>query len=184
MGSVCQPPQVRLFAGLLTGDAALLPQVIRALEAEHGPADQISPIWPFTASHYYREELGDDVVRQFVFFEHLINVERLPAVKLGTNAIEQAFCDRLGRCPDRRPVNIDPGYMSLGKLVLATTKDYTHRLFLGDGIFGEVTLRFHAGRWQPWPWTYADYAGPTYHAFLLEARERLKTRLREERPAC
>ena len=142
-----------------------------------GAVDLASPVWPFNASDYYRDELGDSVFRRFLFFEDLIDIERLSDIKTRTNKIERDFCDRMGRLRDRRPVNIDPGYMTLSKLVLATTKDYSHRLYLREGIYAEVTLRYHGGRWQPWPWTYADYAADTYVTFLAEARDCLKQQL-------
>jgi hypothetical protein len=79
-----------------------------------------------------------------------------------------------------RPINIDPGLLELGKFLLATTKDQAHRIYLRDGIFAEVTLRYHAGAFEPWPWTYADYRQPCVHEFLLQAREYYRQRLREE----
>ena len=74
-------------------------------------------------------------------------------------------------------MNLDPGLLELGKLILATTKDQAHRIYLRDGIFAEVTLRYHAGAWQPWPWTYADYREPALAEFLQEAREVYRMRL-------
>lgn len=177
MGTLKPPPRAKLFVGMLTGDAAWFDAAQEALVAAYGPVDQATAVWPFTASHYYRAELGDNVLRRFLFFETLIGVEDLPAIKRHTNEIESAFCTRAGRPAECRPINLDPGYLTLSKVVLATTKDYSHRLYLDQGIFGEVTLRFQAGRWQPWPWTYADYAVDTYHQAFLDARNRLKTSL-------
>ncbi len=174
MGTPKPPPQAKLFVGMLTGEAIWFDAAQEALVAAYGPVEQATAIWPFTASNYYRAELGDHVLRRFLFFETLIAVPELPAIKRHTNEIEAALCVRAGRSTDCRPINLDPGYLTLSKVVLATTKDYSHRLYLDQGIFGEVTLRFQAGRWQPWPWTYADYAADTYHAAFLEARNRLK----------
>jgi hypothetical protein len=183
MGAVTSPQPVKLFAGLLAGDESLLHEARVVLEAEYGPADLVSPIWPFTASAYYRDELGEHPQRQFVFFETLIDVARLPAIKRRTNDIEHEVCDRHGRPRHQRPVNIDPGYMTLSKLVLATTKDYSHRLYLDGGIYAEVTLRYHDHRWHPWPWTYRDYAGDTYADFFERARSRLKQQIAGSSPA-
>jgi hypothetical protein len=174
MGVIKPVPRAKLFVGMLTGDPAWFDAAREVLVGRYGPIEQATPDWPFTASDYYREELGDVVRRRFFFFETLIEVSDLPAIKHHTNQIETEFCTRLGRPADRRPINLDPGYLTLSKVVLATTKDYGHRLYLGEGIYGEVTLRFAAGRWQPWPWTYADYAAETYHPAFLEARDRLK----------
>ncbi len=174
MGAATSPKPVKLFAGLLAGDEHLLREARTVLAGEYGPVDLVSPIWPFTASAYYRDELGQHPLRQFLFFETLIDVARLPAIKLRTNDLEHQFCNRHGRPHDRRPLNIDPGYMTLSKLVLATTKDYSHRLYLDRGVYAEVTLHYHDHRWRPWPWTYRDYAAGTYAAFFESARSRLK----------
>jgi hypothetical protein len=74
-------------------------------------------------------------------------------------------------------VNLDPGYVSLSKLVLATTKDYSHRIYVGSGMYAESALHFENGQWTAWPWTYPDYAGPRYHAFFGHVRELYKAKL-------
>lgn len=174
MGILRPQSKNKLIVGLLSGDADLLREAERRLVKEFGPVDLRSECWPFEFTDYYRDELGDQILRQFVSFERLISAERLAEIKRLTNDIEQ----QLGRdsLSDRpgRPVNIDPGYLTLAKLVLATTKDQAHRIYLERGILAEVTLRFADGRWQPWPWTYPDYAAPTYHPFFNKVRELLK----------
>lgn len=177
MGAIRPPKRAKLFTGLLTGDADLLVMAQRRLVEHFGPIEMQSDVWPFDATDYYESELGSDVKRQFVFFRELVSVERLAEIKRLTNAIEERICDDLARPRTLRPVNIDPGYITLSKLVLATTKDHAHRLYLHRGIYAEVTLRFEAGRWRPWPWTYPDYAADTYHAAFTQARDRLKTQL-------
>ena len=96
-----------------------------------------------------------------------------------TNALEIRLCNDLALPQEARPVNIDPGYLTLFKLVLATTKDSAHRLYLQSGIYAEVTLRYQNSRWQPWPWTYPDYAADTYYGFFERARELYKGQLSE-----
>ena len=103
---------------------------------------------------------------------------RLPDVKLRTNALERDLAGS-GTYAEERPLNLDPGLLALGKFLLATTKDQAHRVYLRDGIFAEVTLRYHAGAWEPWPWTYADYRLPEVHAFLRQARDLYRQRLRD-----
>ena len=100
------------------------------------------------------------------------------ATKLLTNALEQRLA-AAGRFPELRPLNLDPGHLSLGKFLLATTKDQAHRIYLREGIYAEVTLRYQEGAFEPWPWTYADYREPGVRAFLKEAREFYRRRLRE-----
>ncbi len=168
MGTARQPAPAKLFAGLLARDAEGLTAAADLLEREFGPIDLRSDIWPFDATTYYLDELGERIVRQFVSFEALVAIERLPDIKLRTNELE--------RGPDGvRWVNIDPGYLTLSKVVLATTKDYSHRLYLRDGIYAEVTLRYESGAWRPGPWTYRDYASGQYFDFFKRVREMLNS---------
>src|SRR5581483_1463708 len=88
-----------------------------------------------------------------------------------------------GRYPEARPLNLDPGLLSLGKFLLATTKDQAHRIYLRDGIFAEVTLRFEARSFEPWPWTYADYCLPSVREFLNRARDCYRRQLKTARGA-
>ncbi len=177
MGAIRPPQRAKLFAGLLTGDTDLLALARRKLEKHFGGADCQSEIWPFTATDYYQPELGPDVRRRFLFFEELISIERLAQIKRLTNDIEHRICDDLALPHTARPVNIDPGYITLSKLVLATTKDHAHRIYLQQGIYAEVTLRFEAGEWKSFAWTYPDYAADAYHADFTRARRRLKEQL-------
>jgi len=177
MGSVRPPKQAKLFCGLLSGDVDLLAELRRRLAKQLGPMEAVSEIWPFDCTDYYRDEMGDDIKRQFVVFEELFSVERLPEVKRLTNALEERFTEDLGSPAGIRPVNLDPGYLTLSKLVLATTKDYAHRLYVQAGIYAEVTLRYESGDWRPWPWTYPDYAADTYHPFFRQVREAYKRQL-------
>jgi len=116
--------------------------------------------------------MGAGIKRQFVSFTRLILTEQLPAIKLLTNEIEQDLA-----LNGKRRVNIDPGYLNLAKVVLATTKDYSHRLYLGQGIYGEVTLTYAKGKFNPFPWTYPDYQTQAYRQFFEEIREIYKNQL-------
>ncbi|MBN1136825.1 MAG: DUF4416 family protein [Anaerolineae bacterium] len=173
MGTAREPAPVKLIASLLTGDPTLLPRVRATLVCAFGPTDLESEILAFDHTDYYAAEFGSDLRRQFVTFERLIAPEDLAAVKRQTNELEQSFAQQ-----GRRLVNIDPGYVSLSKLVLATTKDHAHRLYLGQGVYGEVTLTYQQGRFHPWPWTYSDYASDRYCALFVEIRRRYKAQLR------
>ncbi|MEE9295038.1 MAG: DUF4416 family protein [Phycisphaerae bacterium] len=177
MGTIRPPRRAKLFCGLLGSELDLLALGRRRLAEHFGEIDLQSQVWPFDATDYYEAETGPGIQRQFVFFDNLISVERLAEIKRLTNEIEHRICDDLGLPRSTRRVNIDPGYISLSKLVLATTKDHAHRIYLQQGIFAEVTLRFEKGGWRAWPWTYPDYASETYHAFFTQGRERLKQQL-------
>jgi len=109
--------------------------------------------------------MGKPIFRTFLSFARLIQPEDLVEIKLTTNQIEEELA-----CEGKRRVNLDPGYMQLGKFVLATTKDQMHRLYIGKGIYEEVTLHYQKKSWQPWSWTYPDYASDQYREILLAIR--------------
>jgi hypothetical protein len=178
MGTAREAQPVKLIASLLTGELALLGPVREALARIWGPIDFASPLLPFDHTAYYAVEFGPGLQRQFVTFAMLIPQEDLPRVKRQTNELEADWA-----AAGQRRVNIDPGYVSLGKLVLATTKDHAHRLYLGQGIYGEVTLTYQRGRFRPWPWTYPDYASDEYCALFDGVRTRYKAQLRERAAA-
>ena len=148
------------------------------LEQIYGPVQWSSSPFVFNQTTYYEASMGPDLRKQFFAFRDLVAPERLPDIKLRTNALEDEIAaTRL--YPEARPVNIDPGLLELGKFLLATTKDQAHRVYLRDGISAEVTLRYHAGAFEPWPWTYADYREPAVREFLRTARDYYRGRLRE-----
>lgn len=173
MGQIRQPQPVKLFASLFAGRAELLDEVTMRLAEEFGPVDFRSGILPFDHTDFYAPEFGPALVRRFVTFEPLVDPGDLAAVKRRTNEIEL-----LWTVHGRRQVNIDPGYISAGKVVLATTKDHAHRLYLGEGIYAEVTLHYHKGTFEPWSWTYPDYASSDYIALFNNLRRRYMAQLR------
>lgn len=172
MGTAREPAPVKLIASLLTGELALLAEVKMALVQVYGPIDFESEPLPFDHTDYYAPEFGPGLQRQIVTFERLVDPGDLPAIKCKTNDLEWSLA-----ADDKRPVNIDPGYVSLGKMVLASTKNHAHRLYLGQGIYGEGTLTYQQGRFRPWPWTYPDYASDSYCALFEEIRGRYKAQL-------
>ena len=174
MGTAHEPQPVKLIASLLTGDPALLAGVKEALSEAFGPIDFESELLPFDHTDYYAPEFGPGLQRQIVTFEPLVSPADLPAIKCQTNELEWTWAHH-----DRRQVNIDPGYVSLGKLVLASTKNHAHRLYLGQGVYGEGTLTYQQGHFRPWPWTYPDYASAPYCAMFERIRVRYKAQLRQ-----
>jgi hypothetical protein len=149
------------------------------LETHFGPVGLRSEPFVFDQTSYYEASMGRDLRKRFLAFERLVSPDRLAEIKRQTNTLEGELADA-GIYPEARPLNLDPGLLVLGKFMLATTKDQSHRVYLRDGIFAEVTLRYHAGAFEPWPWTYADYRLPCVHEFLQQAREYYRQRLREE----
>lgn len=171
MGKMRRHPKVKLISGLIAGREEWLEEAKDFLIEEFGPVDLESQIFPFGWTDYYQPEMGKGLLRKFVACEELIGPDRIKGIKIFTNKLE----GRLARDIDskvERPVNIDPGYIAKAKLVLATTKNYSHRIYLGDGIYAEVTLKFEGGIFTPFPWTYPDYKSKGYIEFFNRVRER------------
>ena len=157
---------VKLIVGMFTAQERLFETARSELSESYGSVDHLSPVWPFDFTDYYAEEFGENLLRQFLSFAKLTDPARLPETKLHTNDLEQRFV-----ADDRRQINLDPGYIDLSKLVLATTKNHQHRIYLGQGIYGEVTLRFTTKSFRPWDWTYPDYHTDHYISFFNDVRE-------------
>jgi len=157
MGRVREPSPVKLVVSVFGRDRTLLESAPGTLAASFGPIDFASEYLPFDHTDYYTAEFGAGLQRQILAFRNLIAPGSLAQVKRTTNELECSWMQG-----DRRLLNLDPGYISLSKLVLATTKDYSHRLYLGQGIYGEVTLHYRHGAFHPWEWTYPDYASERY----------------------
>ncbi len=127
----------------------------------------------FKETTYYEDDMGAELIKQFLIVEGQFDPQGLAERKLESNRWEEQ-CGELGIYPDKRPLNIDPGYITPIKLVLASTKDRSHRIYLASGIYAEETLFFHDRRWQARPWTYADYQRDDFQEFFTKARGVLK----------
>jgi hypothetical protein len=173
MGQPKTPQPVKLIVSAFAPGDALLAQAREALAAEWGGVDFESELLPFEHTTYYQPEFGAGLVRRIWTLEPLIDPGTLAAVKLRTNELEQRWA-----VEGRRRVNLDPGYLSPAKLVLATTKNHGHRIYLGSGIYAEVTLQYRDGAFCPWPWTYPDYATPRYRELFAALRQRYLRQLR------
>ncbi len=167
MGTPRAPERVKLIIGLMTGDAAILTESKRMLEEIFGRVDYEIPTLDLVHTEYYREEMGDGLKRKFLSFEELRDLETIYDVKLRTNELEKRFLNGA-----LRRVNIDPGYLSLSKVVLFSTKDYSHRIYSGKGVFAEVTLYYKDKTYNPWPWTYPDYKTGAYIDIFNLIRQR------------
>lgn len=156
MGTPREPKPVKLFIALLFTDETLLSRLDEELAVLFGVQDFTSELFPWTLTDYYREEMGSGLRRKFVSFERLVSPDELAQMKLATQSLEASYRWVEGDRHGRR-VNIDPGYLDANKVVLATTKDASHRIYLRSGIYAEATLRFHSGSFQPFDHTYPDY---------------------------
>jgi Domain of unknown function (DUF4416) len=176
MRAMRNPNPVKLFIGILVSDPKLIPQVEGRLAASYGAVDHRCPVIPFAFTTYYQTEMGDRIDRVFFSFERLIQADQLAEIKRQTNDIEGEMMPLLKTV--KRPVNLDPGYLEQAKVILASTKNFYHRIYLGQGIFGEVTMHFKNSSYQFFPWTYPDYQSKEYQEFFLELRRIYRSQLR------
>lgn len=153
MGKTKKPKPAKLFMSLIALEDAVYAQVLKDLAALFGETDYVSGRFPFDWTDYYTKEMGRPLFRRFITFDRLIPVTSLPDVKQNTNQLEETYADVSGN----RSINIDPGYLCLEHVILATTKGYTHRPYLRDGIYADLTLMYRDKSFQPLEWTYPDY---------------------------
>jgi hypothetical protein len=169
MGSVAAPAPVLPIAGVLAASPALLADAQRALAAAVAPIAAVSAAAPWAYSTYYRDEMGAELWRQYLAFAVWMEPEELADLKRLTNALEDDW-----RGPRGRAVNIDPGYLDLVRVVLASTKDAAHRVAIDRGLYAEAALHFVGGRFEPWPYTYPDYADAAAIEFFTQVRDRFR----------
>lgn len=168
MGIAQTPHSVQLFTGLLSQVDGVR-EVEDLLIQKWGPVEDRSPVVPFSYSQYYEDEFGKDLVRWICVFEKNISPEEIMEYKLQSNKIEQDAA--LG---GSRKWNIDPGYIDLDKVVLATTKPATYRIYLGKGIYAQSTLFYKDESFRPWSWTYPDYRDEFSILFFNKTRDKFK----------
>jgi hypothetical protein len=159
---------------LITSDDHLLHQVADVLAGRYGEVDFESDILPFDLSRYYAPEMGEGLFRRFITFRPLIARDALARIKGETIEMEEEFA-----VEGKRRINIDPGYICAEHLILATTKGYTHRPYLGEGIHADLTLIYRDGAFQSLEWTYPDYASPDIREIMQRIRTRYLRGLKE-----
>jgi hypothetical protein len=169
-----EPDPVKLFVSVIAADRGLMAETIGRLAARFGDPDFVSEVLPFDYTDYYSAEMGEGLVRRFVTFERLIRPEELPALKLWTNALEEQFAGGGGA----RRVNIDPGYVAGQHFILATGKGYSHRPYLGRGIYADLTLEYRRESFRPLEWTYPDYRAERTIGMLNALRRRYRMQLK------
>lgn len=175
MGTVKVYPPVKYFTAITFEPTAPVEKAKEWLETIFSDIEDISPCYNFDHfTSYYHEEMGTGLQKQIVSFKSLKPAEILPECKLATNEIESHFLSKRGR-----RLNLDPGYICAAKMILATTKDYDHRLYLHRGIFGDVHLRFRQGHFQPAEWTYPDYRQPQIILFFEQVRKNYLQQLKD-----
>jgi len=157
---------VKLICAAMFSPAADLQSAIADLEKLFGKIDYKSPVYDFTFTDYYKVEMGVGLMKQFLSFEKMIMPDQLADIKNSTIKIEADYSIN-----GKRTVNLDPGYLEESKLVLASTKNFSHRIYLRDGIWAELTLSYAGGKFVPHHWTYPDYQTELAYDFLRKTRE-------------
>lgn len=166
MGAALAFEKEKLILAMLYTDKALAEQMTQQLISEYGECDSISEPYCFSEiSPYYDNEMNGKVYRQILSFRECRDPQELAAIKTHTNALEQSCA-----VDGNRRLNLDPGFISCGRLTLATTKNAGHRIPLQDGIYVELTLFYARNAWHPFPWTYMDFKLPQVQSFLLGVR--------------
>jgi hypothetical protein len=173
MGTIASHPPVLLIVAAFSRYDAALDWARDTIASRWTAIALESPRFDFIETDYYQPTMGTALKKTFFAGQELIEPSRLPELKRAANNWEEEYA-RLARHPEPRPLNLDPGYLTLAKLVLASTKDHAHRVYLSDGIYAEVTLHYQDRRWQHRPWTFPDYRREDYQEFFTQCRQRLK----------
>ncbi|HQO75084.1 MAG TPA: DUF4416 family protein [Candidatus Saccharicenans sp.] len=183
MGKIKQFTPVKLICGLIFSEEVARKKAQDMLLEKFGQADLQSDFFPFNYSHYYEQEMGRNLKRYFLSFQSLIGPEQLPALKHQTNQIEKDLKLFFPALNLSRPVNLDPGYLKASALIMATTKDFAHRIPLTDGIYAHLELLLTKEKVRTLTWTYPDFYQPGYQQFFLEVRKIYLNQLRRLRSA-
>lgn len=172
MAHISYPKPVKLFVGCIFADKQIFEDACCAFSQKYGSIDLVSDIWDFSHTNYYESEMGKNLHKSFITFKDLILPETIKDIKIFSNQLEESFQETR-----QRPINLDPGYVDAAKVILATTKDYNHRIYLGSGIYAEVELFYQQKTYKAWPWTYPDYQFPHYIDFFLGVRKTYRKQL-------
>lgn len=161
---------------VIAGSAGHIAKVLSILAEHYGILDFVSELLAFDYTDYYYAEMGQPLYRRFASFDGLIPQEDLAKIKVKTNLLETE--ESVG---GNRRVNIDPGYLLAERLVLASGKNFTHRIYLSNGIYADLTLIYSDQDYRPLAWTYPDYAEPKVRTWLRALRQKYLLQLRQEK---
>ncbi|MGB5155908.1 DUF4416 family protein [Desulfobacterium sp. N47] len=174
--SIPRPPKpAKLVIGVFLNDKNLLESLQNELIAEFGQVDIISQWFLFDYTSYYEPEMGSPLFRRMFAFNNLIELTSLSQIKIFTNEIEAKYSKS-----GKRIANIDPGYMLHEKFVLATGKNFAHRIYIGNNIYADLTLIYQNGEFQTLPWTYPDYADEKMLSFLKNVRDKYVADIKQD----
>ena len=161
----CNPKPVKLFVGALYAHEDKLTSALERLEEKFSKIDLESTDFPFRVTDYYSEEMGSHITRRFCSFQDLVDPQYLSKAKVFSNSVESMFS-----VDDRRLVNLDVGYVDYDKVVLASAKYGIHKVYIGHGIYADMTLHYEKGKFSPYPWAFMDFKLDDYYEFFLKMR--------------
>ncbi|MFN3740182.1 MAG: DUF4416 family protein [Thermodesulfovibrionales bacterium] len=173
LGKVRQAEKAVLFMAILLNDQELFEEINSLFQKEFGEILFKTLFQDWNWTDYYKEEMGEGLKRAFIFFKNIIDPSELPEIKLKTNKIEERFS-----VSNKRRINLDPGYITPSKVVLASTKNYCHRIYLGKGIYAEITLYYKDNSFKPHIFTYRDYATAETISTFNTVRQMIKDLLK------
>ncbi|MCL4243698.1 MAG: DUF4416 family protein [Candidatus Dadabacteria bacterium] len=175
MSRLKEPKPVRLIMGIIFAPGARIGECVEELARKFGEESYRSGPSPFDGTHYYEEEMGKGLMRVFTAYKRLIPRETIRDVKIFTNEVEKVFSYDGGRT-----INLDPGYIAEEHLILATGKGFSHRPYLGGGVYADLTLMYVNDEWKPLDWTYPDYRKPETMELFTKLRNEYSKQLKEE----
>ncbi len=174
MSSLNQPPPVKLFAGVIYGPSSPVDECLRSLREGIGEIDFSSGDMPFEYTRYYEKEMGPGLGRVIVTFSELIKREELVEIKIFTNKLEKVFSFE-----NKRTINIDPGYIAQEHIILATGKGFSHRPYLGRGVYADLALIYVNDDFKRLEWTYPDYGSNEMIELFRKLRHDYASQLKE-----
>ncbi len=167
-------PEVKFFCGMIYADEGIAREALSRIEARYSAVDMESESFEFDCTDYYEQEMGTPLYRRFFAFRDLLDPTFLPDAKQLTQTLEQEM-SQMGK----RQVNLDPGYISTAKVVIATAKNHGHRIPLRDGVYAHLEYIAKGGGMRFLEWTYPDFRKPEYVAFFSTLRARIRAQIRE-----
>ncbi|MGD9201025.1 MAG: DUF4416 family protein [Chitinispirillia bacterium] len=175
MGKCGNPFPAKLFLAVMFTEKTVYNRALEQFIKKYGAFEnQFGPLNVSQFTKYYNKEMGQEIKKIYLTFKNTIERQNLPEIKIFTNDIESQFLDQ-----NKRTVNMDPGYITNDKFVLASTKDFYHRIYLKDGIYAEVTLHYRTGKYRYFSWTYPDYKESGVQSLLEQSRALLISKLRK-----
>ena len=174
MSKLHEPPLVVLFFSIIFNEYSDLENCLSDLKTKYGDIELISGIFDFEFSDYYNEEMGNGLSRKYISFKKLISRDKIVDIKNYSNILEEKYSTR-----GRRTINLDPGYLSAEHLILSTGKGFSHRPYLGKGVYADLTLLFQDNKFKSLDWTYPDYKTEQIQNYFYELRKLYLDRLRK-----